>query len=340
MLEVVTRDVEEVKIRLKNFSRKIKNRKFLVTGGAGFLGSWFCDIVIAMGGKVTCIDNLSSGSKKNVKHLLENPNFEFIKADVTAFTTRKKYDYIVHMASIASVPLYQQYPVETLNANVIGTKNMLELAKKLKVKSILFTSTSEIYGDAKVIPTSETYWGNVNPYGPRSMYDEAKRVAEAYCYAFWKKFKVPVRIARIFNTYGPRLDIKGTSQYGRVIVKFIWQALNNKPVTVYGDGKQTRSFCYVTDQMVGLFKLLLTPGIDGEVINIGNDKETRIIDLARMIIRLTISKSKIVFKPLPPDDPRRRCPDLKKAKKLLGYKPKVSLEEGLKRTIEWMRRSM
>jgi len=337
MSKIIMQDIQEITTRLKDFSRKIRNKKFLVTGGAGFLGSWFCDVVIAMGGEVVCVDNLSSGSKKNVKHLLNNPNFEFVKADVCEFQVREKFNYIIHMASLAAVDVYLKNPIKTLDANLLGTKNMLEIANKQRVKSFLFTSSSEIYGDAGVIPTPETYPGNVKSYGPRSVYDEAKRAAEAYCYAYWKKHKVPIRIARIFNTFGPRLDVEHTSQYGRVIVKFIYQALNNKPVTVYGDGKQTRSFCYITDQIVGLFKLLLEPNIDGEVVNIGNNKEIKIIDLAKLTIKLTDSKSKIVFKPLPPDDPKRRCPDLRKARKLLGYEPKVSLEEGLKKTIEWMR---
>jgi UDP-glucuronate decarboxylase len=334
-MNIITQDINTIVHDLRRFKKKIKNKKFLITGGAGFLGSWFCDVVIAMNGKVVCVDNLSSGSKKNVKHLLDNQNFEFIKADVCEFQTKKKFDYIIHMASLAAVDVYQKNPIRTLDANLVGTKNMLEIARRQKIKSFLFTSTSEVYGDAKIIPTPETYWGNVNPYGPRSMYDEAKRAAEAYCYAYRRKYKVPIRIARIFNTYGPRLDVKSTSQYGRVVVKFIWQALNNRPLTVYGDGKQTRSFCYITDQIIGLFKLLLTPKIDGEVVNIGNDKEIRIIDLAKLVIKLINSKSKITFKPLPPDDPKRRCPDLRKAKKLLHFKPKVGLEEGLKRMIKW-----
>lgn len=336
-MSIVTKNVGTIVHELRCYKKKIENKKFLVTGGAGFLGSWFCDVVIAMGGKVTCIDNLSSGSKKNIKHLLKHRNFEFIKEDVCSFKARDKFDYVVHMASLAAVDLYQASPIETLDANLIGTRNILEITKKLKAKTMLFTSTSEIYGDAKIIPTPEAYWGNVNPYGPRSMYDEAKRAAEAYCYAYWRKYKVPVRIARVFNTYGPRLDVKLASQYGRVIVKFIRQALNNKPLTVYGDGKQTRSFCYITDQIIGLFKLLLTPGINGEAVNIGNDEEIRIINLAKLIIKLTKSESKIVFEPLPPNDPKRRCPDLRKAKKLLEYEPKVSLKEGLEETIEWMK---
>lgn len=334
---IIEKDINTIIQSLKEFKDKIKKKNFLITGGAGFIGSWFCDAIIALNGRVVCVDNLSSGSKENIKHLLNNQNFEFVQADVCEFQTEKRFDYIIHMASLAAVDLYQKNPVKTLNSNLLGIRNMLELAKKEKVNGVLFTSTSEVYGDAKVIPTPETYWGNVNPYGPRCMYEEAKRAAEAYCYAYWKKFNTPVRVARIFNTYGPRLDVKSASQYGRVIVKFIWQALNQKPLTVYGNGTQTRSFCYITDQIVGLIKLLLTPGIDGEVINIGNDEETSIINLARIVLKLSGSNSRITFEPLPLDDPRRRCPDLKKAKDLLRFRPKVRLEEGLKRTIEWIR---
>ena len=214
---------------------------------------------------------------------------------------------------------------------------MLELARKNNARFLL-TSTSEIYGDAQVVPTPESYYGYVNSYGPRSMYDESKRCAEAYCYSYWKKYGLGIRIARIFNTYGPRLDVAG---YGRALVKFITQAMKNKKITIYGNGKQTRSFCYITDQTEGLIRLLLTDEIDGEVINIGNDKEVTIKELAEKIVETTESKSKIVFDAPPAydikDDPKRRCPDITKARQLLGYEPSVGLEEGLKRTIEWMR---
>jgi len=240
------------------------------------------------------------------------------------------------MASIASPPLYQKYPLETLDANVIGTRNALEIARKNDVEGFLFSSTSEIYGDAEVIPTSEEYWGNVNPIGPRSVYDEGKRVAETYCIAYFHKYSLPIRVARIFNTYGPRLDAKSTSQYGRVIAKFINQTLNNAPLTVYGDGSQTRSFCYITDLIDGLFKLLLIPSVNGEVLNLGYNKEISIMNLAKLIAKLTGSSSEIVFKPLPKDDPKRRCPDITKAGKLINWRPKISLEQGLEYTIEWL----
>lgn len=312
---------------------RLKEKTVLVTGGAGFLGSWICDAIDAFGGRIVCVDNLSSGSEKNIARLLGRRNFKLVKADVQTFSSDEEIDYIFHMACIASPPLYQKYPIETLDASVLGTRNVLEIAKRKNARGIVFTSTSEVYGDAAVIPTPENYWGNVNPVGPRSVYDEGKRVAETYCRSYFQMFKTPIRTARIFNTYGPRLDVKSSSQYGRVVVKFIAQALKNEPLTVYGDGSQTRSFCYVTDLIEGLIRLLLTPGLDGEIINIGYDRETSVLDLAKLIVGLTKSESKIVFEPLPVDDPRRRRPDIGKAGKLLGWKPTTPLKEGLTKTI-------
>ncbi len=335
-------DVAEIKAALAGFDNAIRGKNFLVTGGSGFLGSWMCDAIAGMRGRVTCIDNMASGFPNNVEHLKANKNFRSLKADVTAFETDEKFDYIIHMASVASPPLYQKIPIETLDAGVLGTRSMLELATASKAKGFLFTSTSEVYGSPPdgMVPTPETYYGYVNSYGPRSMYDESKRCAEAYCYSYWKQRKVPVRIARIFNTYGPRLDAKSTGGYGRALVKFVYQALHDEPISVYGDGKQTRSFCYVTDQIIGLVKLLLTPGIDGEVINIGSESEITINELVGKVLRITKSGSKAV-RAAPAydlkDDPRRRRPDTSKAKKILGWKPAVNLDEGLRRTAEWMR---
>lgn len=241
------------------------------------------------------------------------------------------------MASIASPDYYQKEPIATIDANTIGTKNMLELATKQKVKSLVYTSTSECYGDSKIVPTPEVYWGNVNPNGIRSCYDEGKRCGEAYCLSFFRKYKTPVRIARIFNTYGPRLSAKEGSSYGRVIPRFIEQSLLNKDITIFGDGSQTRSFCYISDQINGLYKLLTVPNIDGEVINIGNTNEMTILQLAKSIIKLTNSSSNIVFTELPADDPKRRCADIRKAKKMLGWLPEVSLENGLTKTIDWFK---
>lgn len=344
MNSIIQQDLLEIRKRLTNLKKTISHKTFLVTGGAGFIGSWFCDILMELGAKAICVDNLSSGSKKNIAHLIDQKNFQFMENDVCKFMIDQRLDYIVHMASIATPGIYQEYPIETLDSNLIGTKRMLELANKNNVKGFLFTSTSEVYGNPenKNIPTTENYYGYVNSFGPRAMYDEGKRGAEAYCYSFGlKNPKMHIRIARIFNTYGPRLDIESTSQYGRALIKFVWQAINNKPITIYSDGKQTRAFCYITDQLEGLFKLLLLPKIDGKVINIGNNKEFSILELAKKIIKITGSRSKIIFDSPPnydlKDDPRRRCPNLNKAKKLLNYSPKISLEEGLQRTSNWLK---
>lgn len=343
MNQVIDNDLEEISTRLTKLSAKIKNKLFLITGGAGFIGSWFCDVVCAFGGKVICVDNLISGSANNISHLLTKKNFNFIKKDVCQFSTNKKIDYIVHMASIATPGIYQKFPIETLDTNLLGTKKMLKLALKNKVQGFLLTSTSEVYGnpDDNNIPTKESYYGYVNSHGPRAMYDEGKRGAEAYCYSFGLQYpQMPIRIARIFNTYGPRLDVKSTSQYGRVLIKFIWQAINNKPLTIYSDGKQTRAFCYIVDQIEGLFKLLLTDGINGQVINIGSSHEYSILTLAKKIIKITNSKSKILFNSPANydllDDPRRRSADTQKAKKLLNWHLTIDLDEGLRRTAEWL----
>ena len=339
----VRQDIEEVLRRVEDLRGYAKDKTVLISGGAGFLGSWFSDILLGLGSRVITVDNLITGSKENVTHILDNPNFKFVEHDVSTFSSNERLDYMVHMSAIASTPLYQKHPIETLDSSILGIKNMLELARKSEVKGFLFTSTSEIYGsppDDK-IPTSEEYYGYVNSYGPRSMYDEAKRSAESYCYSYRKQFNLPIRVARIFNTYGPRLDVRETALYGRALVKFIVRALNHQTLPAYGDGNQTRSFCYVTDQMVGLTRLLLTPGIDGEVVNIGNGQEVTILELIQKIIEKTASRSKLDLNEKPDfdlgDDPRRRCPDISKAKRLVSYEPKVDLDEGLARTIRWFR---
>ena len=336
MDHIVENEVSLIRRDLSAFESKVRGKTFLVTGGAGFLGSWFCDVLIALGSKTICVDNLRSGSETNIQHLMGTRNFKLLKKDACKITIDEKIDYIVNMASIASPRFYQEHPIETLDVNIVGTRNMLECARKNEVEGFLTTSTSEIYGDAAVFPTPESYWGNVNSFGPRCMYDEGKRAAEAYCYSYIERYNLPIRIARIFNTYGPRLDVSLSSQYGRAISTFIRQALDNKPLTVHGTGSQTRSFCYVTDQIEGLFKLLLTPGLDGEIVNIGNDEETSIITLARLITELTNTKSQIIFEPSQQDDPKRRKPDINKAKSLMKWLPKVNLEKGLKKTIAWM----
>ncbi|MFH0832859.1 MAG: NAD-dependent epimerase/dehydratase family protein [Candidatus Aenigmatarchaeota archaeon] len=339
MPDIIKEDLNTIKSSLKGFEKNIKNKTFLVTGGSGFLGSWFCDTLNTFDAKIICVDNFSSGAEKNIEHLFKSKNFRLLKADICSFKINEKIDYIVHMASIASPPLYQEKPVETIDSNVLGTRNMLELARKNNAR-MLFTSTSEVYGDARVVPSPENYYGYVNSYGPRCMYDEGKRCAEAYCYSYWKKYGLDIRIVRIFNTYGPRLD-SDANQYGRALVKFVSQALKNQDISLYSDGKQTRSFCYITDQINGLFRLLLTDGLAGEVVNIGNDKEITILQLVEKVIKLTKSSSKIGFNTPPnydiKDDPRRRCPNITKARKLLKYEPKISLDQGLKRTVDWVR---
>lgn len=346
MSKIIQEDLSNLQKNLSGFSDKINGKTFLVTGGAGFLGSWFCDVVNNFGGKVICVDNLSSGSKKNIEHLIGNRNFDFVQEDILDYEPKGNIDYIVHMASIATPPLYMKFPIETLDVNIDATQKLLEFTRKNKVSGFLFMSTSEIYGNPpdEKIPTQEDFYGIVNSFGPRSMYDEGKRAAEAYCYSFFQKYRLPIRISRTFNTYGPRLDVESTSQYGRALIKFVHQALNGKPITIYGDGKQTRSFCYITDQIEGLFKLLLTPGIDGEVFNVGNPKEFTILQLADMVIETTGSQSKVIMDSPPnyniKDDPRRRCPNISKVNKMLEFKPKVNLEEGLGRVAAWMKEDM
>ncbi len=341
MDEIVKKDLEIIIAGIGGIAEEIPGKVFLITGGSGFIGSWFCDVLNFLGAKIICVDDLSTGSLENISHLKNSKNFEFIQANISNFKTDKKIDYLVHMASIAAPEVYTQYPIDTLDVNVLGTRNVLEIAKEKNVKAFLYTSTSEVYGNPpdSMVPTPESYYGFVNPVGGRSMYDESKRCAEAYCISYFNKFGLPIRIARIFNTYGPRLDIKKTTSYGRALIKFIYQSLSNAEVTVYGDGTQTRSFCYITDTIIGLFKLLLTPKIDGQIVNIGNNNELSILELAEKIIQLSGSSSKITFHQLPKDDPLRRCPDLTLAKNILDYYPRVFLDDGLKRTIEWVKES-
>ncbi|MES4787575.1 MAG: NAD-dependent dehydratase [Nitrospiraceae bacterium] len=309
-------------------------KKVLVTGGAGFIGSWLCDVLVESGTYITCLDNLSSGSLKNVNSIIRHERFKFINADVNEWSSNEKFDIIIHCASIPSPEDYMTRPIEAVLPNSLALINMLEKARK-DGSTLLFTSTSEVYGDATVIPTPEEYWGYVNPIGLRSCYDESKRFGEALCFAYHRQYGVDVRIARIFNTYGPKIDVN--AGYARVIPRFIMQALRGEPITVHGDGRQTRSFTYITDTITALIKMLATSKAEGEVINIGNPHETSIIELANMIKKLTNSTSPILFTKPRPDDPRRRCPDITKAEKILGWEPRTSLEEGLKRTIKWMK---
>lgn len=303
--------------------------RIIVTGGAGFIGSHLCDFLIGKGDEVICIDNLSTGHKFHVNHHLDNKNFKFIRHDVTIpFRVLGEVERIYHLASRASPFDYQNYPVETALANSIGTYNMLNLAEEKKCP-ILFSSTSEAYGEPKEHPQKESYWGNVNPVGLRSCYDESKRFGEALLMSYKRQYGTDVKIVRIFNTYGPRLRPGD----GRVISNFITQCLKGEDITVYGTGKQTRSFCYVSDMVTGLYKMMESKETGPK--NLGNPKEFTILELANLIKKLTKSKSKIVYNPLPADDPTKRRPDISRARKLIGWEPKVELEEGLKKTIGW-----
>lgn len=303
----------------------------VVTGGAGFIGSNLCEALLGKNHRVFCVDNLLTGSEKNIETLKKNADFTFIKWDViNEFPVLPKIDYVFHLASPASVPDYQKYDEETALVNSTGTRNMLKVAKAYKAK-FLFTSTSEVYGDAKEHPQKETYWGNVNPNGVRACYDESKRFGEMITMLYERNRGVDARIARIFNTYGPNMR----KDDGRVISNFINAALEGKPLTIYGDGKQTRSFCYISDQVAGLMGLMFGDTTKGEVVNIGNPEEFTMIDLANKIITMTGSKSEIVYAELPKDDPTHRKPDITKAQTLLGWKPLVSVAEGLKKTIEY-----
>ena len=306
----------------------------LVAGGAGFIGSHLCESLLDEY-KVICVDNLITGDRKNIESLLGNKNFEFLEFDITKPLSLKSIDYIFHLASPASPSnknpkSYIHHPVETLLANSQGTYELLQLAKRENSK-FLFASTSEIYGDPEISPQKEDYFGNVNPTGIRSVYDEGKRFGEAITMAYFRKFKLDVKIVRIFNTYGPKMP-----DDGRVVTNFLYQALENKPLTIYGDGKQTRSFCYINDMIEGIEKTMFSPQTKGEVINLGNPREITVLEIAQVIKKLTNSSSDIVFEDLPEDDPKRRNPDISKAKKLLGWEPKIDLEKGLKEMIELM----
>ena len=314
-------------------------KRILVTGGAGFLGSWICDILVSQGAHVICIDNLASGLESNIAHLIGNENFEFIRHDITKeITFDFPIDLVLHMASRASPFEFEKYPIQILKANTLGIWVALGIAKKHKAR-FLYTSTSEIYGDPdpRFVPTPESYNGNVNPIGKRSCYDEAKRCGEAFVIAYHTEHDLDTRMVRIFNTYGPRM--RAQDIYGRAVPIFIEQALANEPITVFGDGRQTRSFTYVTDQVRGIFTLAAAEDGRGEVVNIGNTNETSTLDLAKLITKTIGAESEITFHPLPEDDPKRRCPDISKAAQLIGWKPEVTLEDGLKKTIEWFKQS-
>jgi dTDP-glucose 4,6-dehydratase len=310
----------------------MSERRALVTGGAGFLGSHLCDALLAESYSVVAVDNLLTGRKSNLGHLHNEPRFEFMQFDINEPFDCGKVDYVFHFASPASPVDYAQHGVETLKVGSFGTFHALDTARKYAAK-YLVSSTSECYGDPLQHPQPETYWGNVNPIGPRSVYDEAKRFTEAATMAYHRYYKLDTRIARIFNTYGPRMQLND----GRVIANFMKQALRGEDLTVYGDGNQTRSFCYVSDQIEGLLRLAKSS--EHLPVNIGNAVEFTILECARRVLAVTASKSKLRHEPLPQDDPRQRRPDMSKAKALLGWEPKVELEEGLRRSLEYFRKA-
>ena len=341
-------DLNELLNRLSKENISFKNKTVLVSGGAGFLGSWVCDVLVKQRANCICLDNFSSGSGSNIAHLMDKDNFRFIYHDISnpiyfGFSSYpenvcigdiKKIDIVMHMASRASPFEFKDHPISILKSNTLGTMNALGIAKAHNAL-FFYTSTSEVYGNPpdNAVPTSEDYFGHVNPVGPRSCYDESKRAGEAFVKAYELQHKIRTKIVRIFNTSGPR--IRYGSEFGRVVPNFIHQALNDQDITVFGDGMQTRPFIYVIDEVEGILKMVHKDEALKEVINIGNDKEYTILELAKIVKYLTNSSSKIVFKPLPIDDPIRRCPDISKAKRILNWEPTTSLEEGLRKTIAW-----
>lgn len=309
----------------------MKNKRILVTGGSGFLGSHLCKLLLDKGDEVVCVDNLFTGQKQNIFPFLDNKRFEFIRHDVT-FPLHVEVDQIYNLASPASPIHYQVDPVQTTKTSVIGAINMLGLAKRLKIP-ILQASTSEVYGDPEIHPQPETYKGSVSTTGPRACYDEGKRCAETLFFDYYRQHNLSIKVMRIFNTYGPNMF----PEDGRVVSNFIMQALRGESITIYGDGKQTRSFCYVDDLIDGMYKLMNSPRDFTGPVNIGNPGEFTIKELAELVIKLTESKSDLVYKPLPEDDPMQRKPIITMAKEKLNWEPKIKLEEGLKRTIPYFR---
>lgn len=310
-------------------------KRILVTGGAGFIGSHLSDRLLGEGHEVICVDNFFTGAKQNIAHLLDNPNFELIRHDIIS-PLFVEVDEIYNLACPASPVHYQYNAVKTVKTSVMGMINMLGLAKRVKAK-ILQASTSEVYGDPEQHPQTESYWGRVNPIGIRSCYDEGKRLAETLCMDYHRQNQVEVKIARIFNTYGPRMDIED----GRVVSNFIVQALQNKPITIYGEGQQTRSFCYVSDLVDGLIRLMTLTGFDETgPINLGNPVEFTILELAQKVIEMTGSSSRLVYRPLPQDDPTQRKPDIHRAQEILHWEPEIPLEKGLQTTIAYFDRQL
>jgi len=313
-----------------------ENKTIVITGGCGFIGSWLCSTICNMKGNVFCIDNMSTGIEKNLNELKQLKNFSLIRKDVQKINLNelpKKPDFVLHCASRASPEDYRLHPIDTLEGNSVGTKNLLEYSLKNDCL-FLFTSTSEIYGNPSIIPTPESYYGYVNTMGERSCYDEGKRYAESLIYAYHKTYDLDVRIVRIFNTYGPRLRPDGN--YGRALPRFIFQCLQNKPVTIYGDGLQTRSFNYITDTIIGMMATLTNNQFKVKPVNVGNRKEITILELAKIIKKIIKSNSDITFLPATEDDPKRRCPDTSMLEQI-GWKPTISLEDGIRKTVDWIK---
>ncbi len=314
--------------------RNSEENRVLVTGGAGMLGSHLCESLLAQGAQVTCLDNLFTGSRRNIQHLMSNPLFDFVQQDVTN-PVYIQVDEIYNLACPASPIHYQFDPVYTTKTSVIGAINILGLAKRVRAR-VLQASTSEVYGDPQVHPQPENYWGHVNPHGMRACYDEGKRCAETLFFDYHRQHNIPIKIARIFNTYGPRMQ----PHDGRVVSNFVVQALHGEPITIYGNGQQTRSFCYVVDLIDGILKLMKTPDAFTGPVNLGNPVEVTIKDLAIRVLELTDSNSEIIYEPLPADDPRQRRPDISLAKATLSWQPTVELDEGLKSTIAYFSKSL
>ncbi len=339
LAQVLSQEIQRTREHLLPLEEMIKNKNMVITGGAGFVGTWLCSTLVDLGGKVTCLDNFSSSDLTNVDHLKTNPNFTLVKHDVThsfSHLIPKDVDSIMHLASNASPFEFEHYPIAIIRANTLGLDNVLEVAR-LKDIPVLFTSTSEVYGDPpdNQIPTTEDYYGNVNPNGPRSCYDESKRCGEALLKAYEREYAIDGRIVRLFNTYGPYM--RAGMSYGRAIPNFVVQALESKPITIFGTGKQTRSFTYITDEIEGLLKVAFLPKAKGQVFNLGNNKETTVLDLAKQVLTATNSSSPLKFEPQRLDDPKRRCPDISKVKKILGWEPHTDLQDGLKPTIKWFK---